>query len=625
MKNVLVISTQRQELLSNIDDGTNTLFINGTGIDSSEWTGTGNYTDTVNGHEISIAKVADTTGNVVLEETGTYTYRLKKLTAGGGAVGIESIEQTTTSYEDGGVNIVTATLTNGYESEFEIRNGKKGSTGATGATGATPDISMSATVDANTGTPAVTVTKSGTAENPAFALAFSNLKGAAGATGATPDISMSATVDANTGTPAVTVTESGTAENPAFALAFSNLKGPKGDTFTYSDLTPAQIADLKADLRSFYKKSESLYTTTAASTSTIPIGIDGYRSTDVLIVDINGLVLIQGTEYTISGTNIVLTSPLPAGQQVHFTALRASEVTQADYATIKGDTGATPDISMSASVDANTGTPAVTVTKSGTTENPAFALAFSNLKGATGSQGPQGPTGATGATPDITMSATVDANTGTPAVTVTKGGTTANPTFVLAFSNLKGEKGDTITYDLGLLNGTNKSITDLYLEFVNSHKGEHNIEGRFYITASQKPSGLPADTLEWNYCIGRFIIRDITPSAGNSDGLIKLYGYGTSNIAIKPVTNNSFGAWGNNTSLKSPVYLANLSWIHSNGVYYATVETYSDEVKSVSLQGWGALDKLIVPYIGSSGKNIGLMVTSTSFLSGAWVGMKATF
>ena len=49
--------------------------------------------------------------------------------------GITSIVQTTTSTADGGTNVVTATLSDGTKSTFNIKNGQKGSTGAKGDTG----------------------------------------------------------------------------------------------------------------------------------------------------------------------------------------------------------------------------------------------------------------------------------------------------------------------------------------------------------------------------------------------------------------------------------------------------------------------------------------------------------
>lgn len=56
-------------------------------------------------------------------------------TGGGGGTGIESIEQTVTSDESGGINVVTITMSDSTTADFEIMNGKKGDKGDQGNSG----------------------------------------------------------------------------------------------------------------------------------------------------------------------------------------------------------------------------------------------------------------------------------------------------------------------------------------------------------------------------------------------------------------------------------------------------------------------------------------------------------
>lgn len=81
MNNELQIVTG-EDLLASIDDGTNRLFINSTEIDSSNWVGSGTYTTTISGHNISIVKIDSLDGNIGLKRISEYNYELFRYETG---------------------------------------------------------------------------------------------------------------------------------------------------------------------------------------------------------------------------------------------------------------------------------------------------------------------------------------------------------------------------------------------------------------------------------------------------------------------------------------------------------------------------------------------------------------
>lgn len=120
----------------------------------------------------------------------------------------------------------------------------KGETGDTGAPGTADGFGTpTATIDANVGTPSVTVTASGANTAKVFNFAFKNLKGAPGTNGTNGTNGISpiiTTTQTDTGAE-ITITDA----NGSNTVVLTN--GAKGDKFTYEDFTPEQLISLKGE------------------------------------------------------------------------------------------------------------------------------------------------------------------------------------------------------------------------------------------------------------------------------------------------------------------------------------------------------------------------------------------
>ena len=110
-------------------------------------------------------------------------------------------------------------------------------------------------------------------------------------------------------------------------------RGEKGDSFEFEDFTQEQLDWLRSGVSSVYnyRKAEATYHTVGENTSTIQIPISGYTANDMLFVDIEGLSLAEGEDYTINNGSIVLTHPITHDStSVNFKALQPIAVTEGD-------------------------------------------------------------------------------------------------------------------------------------------------------------------------------------------------------------------------------------------------------------------------------------------------------
>ena len=152
--------------------------------------------------------------------TGTENYNIRN------GIDITSVEEVSSDV-DGGINSITFVKSDGTKvGPVNVKNGSKGSTGTI--------KSVTATVDANVGTPQVTAKVEGDPSNADISFAFKNLKGKPGEISAVTATVGNTSVDE--GEPSCQVITSGTPENRSFEFAFNNIvgkRGLKGDTGYY--------------------------------------------------------------------------------------------------------------------------------------------------------------------------------------------------------------------------------------------------------------------------------------------------------------------------------------------------------------------------------------------------------
>ena len=102
-------------------------------------------------------------------------------------------------------------------------------------------------------------------------------------------------------------------------------------------------------------------------------------------------------------------------------------------------------------------------------------------------KGDKGDTGSTGLTPNISATASISGGVGTPSVSVTRSGSDEEPTLAFAFSNLKGDKGDpgAIKFEIVVTLPTQNIKEDtIYLVPITPDESDNNYKEYIYVNGS---------------------------------------------------------------------------------------------------------------------------------------------